>query len=651
MQKHHQINIIAYYISQYSWILLPFFLISYSIIFPEKTNSIVIQAQKEKSFDPSQDPLIFGHISDTHISIYDKNTVKSFENQIQYFNSIKPSFILHTGDIVDNYDTKHSYPHYGDQIVDNWMLYKQISEKSNVPIIESFGNHDMFGIKNILNSNVIKYSNTFNSSNVEKLDDFVVHSFQIHNQNIIVINPFTFPTAHPPLVFFQNLSTKVLNMIENEVSKHPKSLILSHYPLVMLNSQYFSSKKQFKDIIGDQNVRSYFSGHTHPKEVQIYHYGTGGIEFIAPTSFFAQKFGVVTLDNEALIWSLSDITNPLKGVISYPPPKSQISHNNNFNEKNIELRIIMFSGMEDLKIDISGSVTGTLNFSRKLPNGASLYTYPLHLENGDYNLKFSGDFEGNLEFVIKEKYLMEGKKITYPMKRCRYLLVSLPIIWIFLILITFVSPYKIGMIEYFCGNTEIDIENSISTNRKPSLLFLFFFGFLIVRTRFQKIPAHLKILVFFFVLYPIALPLMFFRTEGELAFVMVYGYFIHGQYHPAMFTAFYTFMYLIFVCYPMIIMCSSFGVNNWSIYQSLDILVAVGCIFADIFCVYRLVYESTGPNLFYTSPCFIIIPIIEIFSFILWRVLEKSKRRSGHLGSLSPVELASIPGIDIKNFH
>ena len=124
--------------------------------------------------------------------------------------------------------------------------------------------------------------------------------------------------------------------------------------------------KNFIDYVGsDQRILAYLSGHTHPKTVDVVHHGNGGIQLIGPCNYEYANFGVITIDNGCLSWSLIDAKNPKNGVISYPIPVSQLTSKTIFNDiENAEIRVVMFTDRNDLSI--SFTITGESTFSGKL---------------------------------------------------------------------------------------------------------------------------------------------------------------------------------------------------------------------------------------------------------------------------------------------
>ena len=167
----------AYYLSQYFWIIYIIIPLLLAIIIPAKADKATIYSSNSK-FNKSIDPIVFAHITDTHINTLRPSSIDAFRQIIKLVRLYSPEFIIHTGDIVDNYDSL-SFPRYGDQSEANWKVYRDETEIiNNIPIIECGGNHDMFGIKSgISKSNYILNSNhSINRQNVKNEENFLVNS-------------------------------------------------------------------------------------------------------------------------------------------------------------------------------------------------------------------------------------------------------------------------------------------------------------------------------------------------------------------------------------------------------------------------------------------------------------------------------------------
>gem|GEM_PF-2799808 len=84
----------------------------------------------------------FVHITDTHLpsqldpehlpSYLDRNTLEEFNEIISELRYINPEFVLHTGDLIDNYTDESQY-----------QIAQDALARSSVPIFVTAGNHDL----------------------------------------------------------------------------------------------------------------------------------------------------------------------------------------------------------------------------------------------------------------------------------------------------------------------------------------------------------------------------------------------------------------------------------------------------------------------------------------------------------------------------
>lgn len=625
---YKKLNIAAYYVSQYAWILYILIPILLTFVFQQHTSQTLIHSSNT-IFNKTKDPTILAHLTDTHINYVGPDRVATFQQSVRSLEKIMPELIIFTGDIVDNYDFV-SFPRYGDQHEENWKIYQNgLSQLSKVPFVDIPGNHDMFGILHLFSPKnfLLNYSKSFNRSNVKKLSDFHVKSFLYENLNltIITLNPFFFPTAHPSMHYFQHVFTDDLDRIENILQKSKtNNILISHYPVGQLYSNKSSLGKNFIDYVGsDQRILAYLSGHTHPKTVDVVHHGNGGIQLIGPCNYEYANFGVITIDNGCLSWSLIDAKNPKNGVISYPIPVSQLTSKTIFNDiENAEIRVVMFTDRNDLSISftITGESTfsGKLQYSRTFLNQTkSLYAFPLKdcIKNkGNYTITFSGDFEDQLNFVISDTCIVGGELNPELVYTNRIAFITYPIFFFVLILIT--CPNK-------WNTTFDDIEDWIETSdpEKNYWYFAIFFGFFLVRNRFQKAPKIIRYIVFVSIFISWFFPILFFETEGVTGFIWSFGYVIDGKFLRTNWGVYFVYIYLAVICLPMISLCSSLALKDWTaLVAAGDIGWVLFCIGGTLVLVIILVHEAAGSLYYYSS--YVITPILYAIVIIIWRIYE-----------------------------
>ena len=659
MKNKPKINILAYYISQFFWISYIIIPILFAISFPKRTKKVNI-ISSSSTFNISKDPLLFTHVTDTHINTLRQNSIDSFRKTFNLIRNFKPEFVVFTGDIVDNYDST-SHPRYGEQSEANWKIYQEETANiTDIPIIEVGGNHDMFGIKNVFSQRnyLIDSSHSFNRNNTKSEDDFIVHSFKVGQSqtNIIAINPFQFPTSHPPLLLYTTFSSHLLDLVQKEIEKsETKSIVICHYPIGSIHSKKSSSGFKFDELIGwKDSVLIFLSGHSHTEKPYVFHHGIGGIEIIGTASFQHSSFGLVTIDNDGISWSIVNISkSPPKGVITYPIPMNQLSQNAIFNDKEkAEIRVLMFSNRTDLSISFKIIEYGqketklvhadNLMFSRQLINGHSLYTFPLNRcikSDGLYHIDFSGDFEGSRDFIVNDSFSTGGEKLTEFPGIVEMLGIIFPIFHLILLIITTILPFNC----FGCQSKLDDIEEWIETsNSNSSWLFIFFGNFLLIRTRFQRIPMPIKLFIFFSVIFGVAGPLLFFKTENLIGCIFSFGYVINNKVYFADYGIFYSYFFLGIVCTPMIIVCSGLGVKSWSIYQIGDIIFGFCGIIADVIVLVRIVHQTVGPSLTAARIAFFFIPFIFIVMIITWMLMKMSKKKGSKIDRILDIRDDSL---------
>lgn len=628
-------NAFPYYLSQYFWILYILIPIGLSFCFPKTTKKVTIFSSSAK-YDASKDPIIFAHVSDTHINVFRPKSVTTFYKTIELINSYSPDFIIHTGDIVDNYDSI-KIPRYAIQNQDSWKIYRNGTSQinNNIPIIEVAGNHDMFGVKsyNSPGNYILDYGHSFSRNTTEKDENFQIRTFHLKRSKITVIalNPYKFPFPHSPHIMNMPLSTTTLDLLENEVEKSAnKVIIISHFPIGSIESKKSSNGKTLTDIFDNtEKVTGYLSGHWHPKGPSSFHDGKFGVDIVAASTFSREKFGIVCVDNDGISWSTVDINNPIKGVVSYPIPADQLSTSSIFNDKeNAEIRVVMFDESTELKIefkviDKANSKTvkdGFLTYKKTLINGRTLYTYPLSEcidKFGDFRVNFQGDFVGSTDFVVKES-------VTFPKKEVGYftgLYAALPYIYsIFVIILLFITvaiPFNCFGFQLKLDKIEEWIETSVGGCLSYWLVSIFG-GFLLVRSRFVSLPLAFKIFGFLAVIYSIFGPILFTQIEDSIGFVWLFGYVFGKKVMIHEDGVVYSLFYLALVCAPVVLLSSSFGVKDWYAIQFFDFVVFAICVGLDVLLLVGFIYNCAGPNLTGVSIAFILVPFVFFVMLVVW---------------------------------
>ena len=173
----------------------------------------------------------------------------------------------------------------------------------------------------------------------------------------ILINDYRFPVPPPPYGIDVHTNKHQLDLIENMLDnlKEKECYILSHYNVDRASLIKSSKGHSFQEIISNKKVAAIFTGHIHPKNVKIIHHGNeGGLEFCSSSPFNNKKAGLITIDNDNLIYHEVYIKNESaipKFFMSYPVPNEQISSHHIFNLNEFEIRV-KYLKIKELMIQI-----------------------------------------------------------------------------------------------------------------------------------------------------------------------------------------------------------------------------------------------------------------------------------------------------------
>ena len=369
----------------------------------------------------------------------------------------------------------------------------------------------MFGVISPLDTDFgyLDVSKSFTRNNTKSLEDFLVKTINVEGMNFILVNPYDFPTIHPPYGYYPHPTKKLLDILEDEINKVGPCSIFTHYPI-----DYFWWKKNkeghaFGKIMKNENVQYIFTGHTHPNKFKIKHHIYGGLEFIGTATAKTHNFGVVTIDNGQLVYNLFNYKKNISQsyFMIHPVPKNRLSKTHNFNVMNTEVRIISYNNEIKNDLYISGDFNAKLEYQRDLKNGAKLYSMPLNIKKpGEYEIIFKK--HGNeikRKFYVGKKIKIHGEKKDLFKAFFRLFMVSVMIMLFILLIIVF--PVRFVDLSF--------IDDWILGNNKGKCYYYFLCGCLcpfILNYRIStNTPIYFRIILFFFFCHPLFLPFHFFE--------------------------------------------------------------------------------------------------------------------------------------------
>lgn len=622
------INIIPYFLSQFSWFFLIGLFIASGFIFPRyRSAQLFISETIDTPWNSSKDPLIFTHSSDIHLSVADPSKVITTRALINSMKFYKSDFNLISGDMVDSYGKK-AWPKIGHQVEEDWIRWKKIVEEEtkgyNFTIIDLPGNHEMWGIDDPLGPHnlFLDYSYTYNRNNTKTLRDFHVKTIRTHNLTFLLINIYKFPSIHPPYIYWGHPSKEILDDIENEIEniKERKFYVVCHYPVD--HSWWIKSSKghTFEEIMQNERIIAYFTGHYHPLFPQIIHHGQGAVEYVGPGAYQFRAFAIVTIDNDRFVYHYINLEEPpAMYLITNPIPIEQISSHQKFAEMKTELRLLSYEGNPKTVLKVSGAVTGIMKYQRTLSNGADLFTFPLEFElNGVYTVKVTGQ-KCNLSrtFYVGPAHL--GQKEVAVCSQRGLLFVKIASIPIFLCLFYILFPLKQRDAFFLNFSEKIGLKEWLEC---------IFISPNILRKRILILPDMIRYLLFAFLLYPLFLPNHFFKPIyglhgcSFLCFILIGNTIFYDEWALHM-----TLFYLIGVMIPATVLASSFQLfesKNPLFY--FNVFLAAFAFFGVNIVNYRWAGESVIiPNMF-INPTFVIIPLILYTTLYLKLFYKKTKK-------------------------
>jgi len=618
-------NVIFFFISEYGWFLIILLIIFFGFKFQYYHPPQTFYSKTSKEWNSEYIPKIFMHMSDIHISFYLGYRTNGSTNYFSEFLDYNPDFIINSGDVVDSYEESY-WPKVGSQWPGDWGIYNDTIKKniSKFKIIDVAGNHDLFAVDSLFskNNNFLDHSFIFNRTNVKTYDDFIIKKVNISNETFILYNEYVFPTTHPPYGVAPHPTKHILDLLENAVDSCNDCFILTHYQ-VDRNWFITSSKgNTYKEIISKKNIKAIFTGHDHPSKIMIIHHGQGAVEFCSPTPFKGKAQGLITIDNEQMIYN--SVLIKKKGekplfFMSYPIPNEQISSHHTFNYNHSEIRIISYA-RKDVHLKISGDITGEMKFKKKLPNGADLYIFPINLPYGNYIINVYGDgCNITRKFVIGNKF--KGNKelsICYLRSLLILRFCSIPLfIGIIIIIFPWGRNIKIAKnLEYIIeGKNYFSIKNYNCVQLLFFLIKLILLGPFIIRERYKLINFSSKLIIFLFALYPLIFPNNIFKPiYGVYGYSFLCFIFIGRRIQYDEWALQITFGYYLSIIFINAIYLG--GLKYYNIYINGRLIYIINLIltylfyFGAIYLNIRFVGESIWWPYLFLTPIYVIIPLI-----------------------------------------
>jgi len=610
-----------YFVSQYLWIVIIYVLLSFGIFYsPVQSVGLISSPPATKSWNSSENPRIFTHLTDVHLSTYDSIVVDRFSKAINISYGLGSEFIVLTGDIVDNWG-ETSKLSYGHQYEPDFRLYRKTLQENKPEGYELFdipGNHDEYGVPSLSSSQhlFLKYSNSFDETFAKDQKKYWVSTKSINGISFVYFNPYIYPTPHAKLGFWPNPTQELLDLIEKEVNNTANNdniVFVTHFPVHLWSNIFKStSGKTFKDIVRSSSAKLILTGHLHPKDFVIQHHN-GLLEIVGPDLLDHNRFGIVSIDNNRYAYHEVDPNIPLNAVVTHPVPTNQLSRNTCFSETNSEIRVLVFSN--DLKeINFTGSYNGSLQRERMVSNGVWLYSFPVLFSIGKHHIEFVGDWNHSIDFFIGQSVSLPKEDIYGFPNFTTTAMVAFAIY--FVLCFYLVIPVHSGA---------VNAAKWVSGRGNQHYWFTScFLGFAMVKHRISSLPKWIQVFMIIIFVEPFLIPLTFFDIGGAFGGIWAWGYYSNSVFRYDIYSVIFCLVYYAVVVMPLILLASAFSISlPFRPIFILDILVFIFGLLLSCLSVLTLITEAAGLHYAMFSPGFVITPIVGMLILVIWRITKK----------------------------
>ena len=629
------LRIFPFLLSELGLFLIIIFFVILSFLIPQYHPAKLFKSkQQNKGFNSNYIPKILFHLTDTHTNTNHDSRLKK-NGSIIFLNSFikyEPDLILLTGDITDNFKDSNHLVKVGTLSYKDWEIYNKTIRSliSKYPVIDVAGNHDLYTVDSAISEKnlFLDYSFMFNRTNVKNEDDFIIKKVKMMNLTFILFNDFRFPIPTAPYGIDVHTNRHQLDLLENMIDncKEDEIYILSHYNVDRAWLIKSSKGHSFQEIISNKKVAGIFTGHVHPKKVRIIHHGSeGGLEYCTPSPYNRQRSGLITIDNDNLIYHDVYIPSADKRPLffmTYPVPNEQISSHHIFNLNNFEIRVLSYITNKNISLKLEGDITGDLKYTMTLKNGAILYSLPVNLKNGNYKIHVYDenrelcDIERN--FTVGDTF--EGEKEEVVHNPRAFLILRFSSIPIILFLFFIIIPFKINIESKILENIEDYIEGrrKKEINTLKECLLIILFSPFILRNRFQKLNKICRYSIFIISLYPICLPIHIFnRINGNIAFAINVFIVIGSSIQYENWAMQITYSFYLFVIFPSVIYLTGirYYIKNG---KKIKCIYLTNFIFNIIFLLnaiainFLVLGQSTSFEYIFIGPYFILMILVKL---------------------------------------
>ncbi|MFB6318877.1 metallophosphoesterase family protein [Saccharicrinis sp. FJH54] len=263
-------------------------------------------------------PFSFVFMTDIHLQP-EKHAVEGFEKAITEINDLQPDFVITGGDLIMD-ALKQSYGR-ADSL---YKLYISVSRELNMPVHNTMGNHEIFGICNTKTD--LSQNPEYNEKMFEKRLGDSYYTFRYNGWKFFILNSVE---KDDNGCYIGWIDDQQKEWIKKELSKTDKDTpiaITTHIPFITtFNQVYYGStlgndsslvvanSKDILDLFKGHNLKLVMQGDTHIAEdvyIDGIHYITGGAICGAwwngPNRDTEEGFALFKVDGDRFTWEYVD---------------------------------------------------------------------------------------------------------------------------------------------------------------------------------------------------------------------------------------------------------------------------------------------------------------------------------------------------------
>ena len=265
-----------------------------------------------------KDSFSIAFLTDIHIQP-EENAVAGFTQALDLVNKLNPDFILTGGDLIMD-ALRQSYGR-ADSL---YNLYQEVIKKSNMPVFNTMGNHEIYGIYK--RSSADPANPEYGELMFEKRLGKSYYTFDHKGWKFIIINSIEDTKKGK---YVGKIDTAQISWIKSELKNTSPStpiVISTHIPFITAYTQKYGgstlpndsslvvcNSKEVIDLFNGYNLKLVLQGHLHTVE-DIYidgiHFITGGAVsagwWKGPNRGFEEGFMYITFGKNDFRWRYVD---------------------------------------------------------------------------------------------------------------------------------------------------------------------------------------------------------------------------------------------------------------------------------------------------------------------------------------------------------